>query len=216
MNALADHLYIFAMFIPLIALHEAAHAWVARLLGDDTAEMEGRLTLNPASHVDLVGTIVWPAISLFLFNNPAPIAWGRPVPVTGSNFENPRRDEIIVALAGPAANLLVGLAAIALGAWLIPADSPWQKLAAVFALVSVCLGLFHLLPIPGLDGWPIARNLFGFPTDWIERNGNIWISILVMLFILTPCLALLRMLAESLLNAFSLLLGGQPLAPLLF
>jgi Zn-dependent proteases len=90
-----------------VTLHEVAHGWVARLLGDPTAYQQGRLSLNPLAHVDPIGTLLVPAVLLlvggFLFG------WARPVPVDMRNFRNPRRDMAIVAVAGPAANLLMAI-----------------------------------------------------------------------------------------------------------
>ncbi len=206
MNTAADHLVIFLMFIPILSIHEAAHAWVAHLLGDDTARDEGRLTLNPASHIDLWGTCIIPALSLFVFSG-APLGWGRPVPVTGSNFRNWRRDEVIVALAGPVANLLLTVAVAGIAVALGPA-STFRPLCVTFAYVSAFLGLLHLLPIPLFDGWTILRTLFDIPGEWEERAG-IWISLAVLaVFNFTPLIAYLSLAAQLAVNSCAALFGG--------
>jgi Zn-dependent protease len=132
-----------------ITFHEFSHAAVAALQGDQTARSQGRLTLNPISHLDPLGSI---AIVL------AGIGWGRPVPVTPSNLRNRRFGGIIVSLAGPASNFVVALAAV-VGVRLaypvadITFDIPFSlKLLSWLVVVNVLLGVFNLLPIPPLDG----------------------------------------------------------------
>jgi Zn-dependent protease len=206
MNSFADHLIIFLMFIPILGIHEAAHAGAAHLLGDDTARDEGRLTLNPLAHLDVWGTLVIPALSLFVFSG-ALIGWGRPVPVTGSNFRNWRRDEVLVALAGPFANFLLTLAAVGVAVLLGPA-STFRPLCVTFAYVSAFLGVLHLIPIPPFDGWTVAKTLFNFPSEWLERAG-IWSMIVVLvIFNFTPLFFYLGLAAQFTVNTCAALFGG--------
>lgn len=206
MNTIADRLIIFLMFIPIVSIHEAAHALAAHLLGDDTAREEGRLTLNPVSHIDLWGTLIAPALSLFVFSG-VPLGWGRPVPVTGSNFRHWRRDEILVALAGPLANFLVTVAAVGIAVALGPA-STFRPLCVTFAYVSAFLGLVHLLPIPLFDGWTVIQTAFDIPHDWVDRAG-IWLFVGVLLvFNLTPLIAYLSLAAQTGVNVCAVLFGA--------
>ena len=172
-----------------ITLHEVAHGMVARHFGDRTAEMLGRLSLNPLKHVDPVGTIVVPAILFmtggFLFG------WAKPVPVAFGNLRNPKKDMIFVALAGPAANILMGIA-WALILKLVFLFGIQEAVAGEF-LISMCrigiiintlLAAFNLLPIPPLDGGRVLRGLvnesIGYYLDRIEPFGLI---ILVLLMV---------------------------------
>jgi Zn-dependent protease len=147
-----------------IALHEAMHGYVANRLGDSTAKFLGRLTLNPFKHIDLVGTILVPAL-LYVFSG-AMFGWAKPVPVNILNLNNPKRDMALVAAAGPGANLLLALIAsvalYGLGALLsvlsigeTVAQAVFFPLVMIFVFMmkfNLFLMMFNLLPIPPLDG----------------------------------------------------------------
>ena len=158
------------MALPLlfaITVHEAAHGWMARRLGDRTAEMLGRLTLNPIKHIDPIGTVLVPAILLiaggFIFG------WAKPVPVDPRNLAHPRRDMAAVAAAGPMANLLMALlwTLIAkLGLVLTP-TMPWVGVPLLLMgktgiFLNSILMVLNLLPLPPLDG---GRVLVGLLPD---------------------------------------------------
>jgi Zn-dependent protease len=155
--------------VPLLAAvicHEVAHGAVALACGDDTARRAGRLTLNPVPHVDPIGTLLLPGLLLLaplvLGSRPFLFGYARPVPVDPRNFRHPRRDAVLVALAGPGTNLLLALAsALALGALpaTVPAASPLYALglmAAASIRVNCMLAVFNLLPVPPLDGGRIV------------------------------------------------------------
>lgn len=158
---LAQKIAVWALPVLLaITVHEVAHGYVARRLGDNTAYAQGRLTLNPFAHVDPVGTLLVPALGLllggFIFG------WAKPVPVNFRNLRNPKRDMAIVAIAGPAVNLVMAIgwalllkAALQTGA----EDGLWLGIASMaFAGVSINLVLMvlNLLPLPPLDGGRVA------------------------------------------------------------
>jgi Zn-dependent protease len=151
-----------------ITVHEVAHGWIARLLGDPTAMMLGRLTLNPIRHVDPIGTILVPGVMLlfggFIFG------WAKPVPVTWENLRKPKRDMAIVALAGPAANLgMAALWALAvklgmlLGGTLSWVAEPLVYMGVAGIVINIMLMSLNLLPLPPLDGGRIVTGLLPGP-----------------------------------------------------
>ena len=145
-----------------ITLHEVAHGWVARAFGDHTAELQGRLSLNPIRHIDPVGTVLVPAILLwlggFLFG------WARPVPVDPRNLRDPRRNMVWVSAAGPAANIAmsIGWAFLMMLSQLLDLGvaGRWlESMAAVGITINLLLAVFNMLPIPPLDGGQLLTNL---------------------------------------------------------
>jgi Zn-dependent protease len=151
-----------------ITVHETAHGWVARKFGDKTAQMLGRLTLNPIKHIDPVGTILVPAVMLLLPGGFV-FGWAKPVPVDWRNFKRPKQDMAWVAVAGPASNLLMALAwalaaRVALG---LSADN-WIALPLLFMgvagiFINTILMVLNLLPLPPLDGGRVVTGLLPAP-----------------------------------------------------
>jgi Zn-dependent protease len=155
-------LIAFIILITSLTFHEAAHAWSANRLGDPTARLLGRLSLNPAVHVDMIGTIVFPLIAM-LTGFPL-IGWAKPVPVDMRNLRHPRRDFAIVAAAGPISNLLLAAAgAVIFTLWGADAATETRELIAGallrFVLLNVLLAVFNLIPVPPLDGGNILMGL---------------------------------------------------------
>jgi Zn-dependent protease len=149
-----------------ITLHEAAHGYVAKRFGDRTAEMLGRVTLNPVKHVDLVGTILVPA-AMVLLKMPFVFGWAKPVPVNFANLRHPKRDMIWVAAAGPGSNFvqallwaLVMVAAVGSGAM---ASDGLARMAYAGIQINLVLMALNLLPIPPLDGGRIVTGLLPEP-----------------------------------------------------
>ncbi len=145
-----------------IVLHEAAHGYVARLFGDETAWQLGRVTLNPLKHIDLIGTLVVPGL-LLVTGAPYLFGWAKPVPVNFANLRHPKRDMIWVAAAGPGANFAMALL------WMLLAEAarpggPWASeglfvMARIGVSINLVLMVLNLLPIPPLDGGRIAVGL---------------------------------------------------------
>ena len=160
MEDLPFKLTLFAVLLISLSIHEAAHAWSADKLGDPTARLLGRLTLNPVAHIDPIGTLLLPGIAI-LTGLPI-IGWAKPVPVNLHQLQHPRRDFMYIAAAGPASNLLqAGI--IAAGAWLMFPGGLEQGIAAELLLwgvfLNVLLALFNLLPVPPLDGGNVIGGL---------------------------------------------------------
>ena len=202
-----DTLYQAATIIVPIVLavvfHEVAHGYVASLLGDQTARSMGRLTLNPLRHVDPVGTVLLPGI-LALSHAPV-FGWAKPVPVDARYLRNPRRDMMLVALAGPGSNLVMALlSAVALGL-LVRFGASQQPGAGAqfvaqnlgnFIIINVSLGLFNLLPIPPFDGSHVVEGLLPRPAARVYasfRNKGLLVvfALIVVLPYLMPNLHLL-------------------------
>lgn len=145
-----------------ITLHEAAHGYVAWRLGDDTAYSRGRVTLNPLKHVDPLGTVLLPTLLLFM-RAPFLFGWAKPVPVNFSRLKNPRRDMVLVALAGPATNIFLAVVSAALirFLWLVPEGAvQWsEKVLYNSILLNLVLAVFNMLPLPPLDGGRVAVGL---------------------------------------------------------
>lgn len=148
-----------------ITVHEVAHGWVASLLGDKTAKMLGRLTLNPIKHIDLVGTLLVPGI-LIITSAGFIFGWAKPVPVNYFNLNHPRRDMAIVSAAGPLSNLAMALiwaAGLKLGIYLSHIENPagfWLVYTSQAGiLINIWLMVLNLIPIPPLDGSRVVASL---------------------------------------------------------
>lgn len=187
-----------------ITVHEVAHGWAASKFGDQTARFSGRLTLNPLKHIDLVGTVLVPAI-LLMFSNFI-FGWAKPVPVDARNMRNPKRDMAIVALAGPLANFLMALfwAGIAKLGYSLLAVEEWFSVPLIHMgnagiMINVVLGVLNCLPIPPLDGGRVLMNLVPNRMGWylyrLEPYG-FWVLLILMisgalLYLIGPMIALL-------------------------
>ena len=191
-----------------LTIHEFSHGYVAWRLGDPTAKMMGRLTLNPLKHLDPIGTI-----ALFLFH----FGWAKPVPIDPRNFRHPTRDMAISSLAGPAANLLTAIVAglivrlfdvFHIGGFVL-------MLAYYFVLFNLILCFFNLIPIPPLDGSRLLYHLLppnlaaGYAS--LERYGFIILIGVILLGQLTG-ISIIGLYITPLLRVFGWLLTGHPMA----
>ncbi|MGZ3772073.1 MAG: site-2 protease family protein [Pseudobdellovibrionaceae bacterium] len=186
----------FIPFLFALCFHEYAHGWVARLRGDNTAEMMGRLTMNPVPHMDVIGTLVLPLISIVMAT-PIFFGWAKPVPVNSRNLKNPRVDMFWIALAGPLSNLflaMVGAILIAVVAKFFLTASFVTGLIEIlktFVVTNLFLAFFNLIPLHPLDGGKvIARFLPAHINYKLEQNEHI-MSMILMGLVLTGALRVL-------------------------
>ncbi len=201
-----------------ITLHEAAHGYAARYFGDNTAYMMGRVSLNPARHIDPIGTIVVPLMLYFATGGAFLFGYAKPVPVNFSALRNPKRDMIWVALAGPASNFvqafLWGLVLIALNAF-GNSEIYFYDVARAGILVNIVMFVFNLFPIPPLDGGRVLVGLLpvrqAIALSRIEPYGFFIVMALVLTGIITslwliPLMGLTQTVLSLLLTPFKLLL----------
>ncbi len=196
MSSIGPIIQMIALYaIPIIfaiTFHEAAHGYAAKYFGDNTADREGRISLNPLRHIDLIGTIAVPLGIIVvgkLFGASLPMfGWAKPVPVNFNNLRNPKRNMLWVAAAGPAANLLMamGWAAVMVFAQFVPPNIysvPMFGMAIMGLTFNVILMVLNLLPIPPLDGGRIAISLLPMAMARrfiaLERYGVIILMFLI-------------------------------------
>lgn len=187
-NVIADGLIQYLMLVALLTFHEYGHAWTAWKCGDDTARLQGRVSLNPVVHIDPIGTVLLPLLMTFLPGGISRfmLGWAKPVPVNLSNLKNRNRDDILITLAGPGMNLLLAIALVALA-----------KLGSILQLgeavvyciwaagLSLMLCFFNLIPIPPLDGSWLMRKVTGMSYETHLRLSH-YGFVIIIIFLQIP------------------------------
>lgn len=200
MDGLIQTIAVYALPVLFaITLHEAAHGYVAKYFGDNTAQQMGRISLNPARHIDLVGTVIVPIVLLFttkLMGSGLLFGWAKPVPVNWNNLRRPKQDMLWVALAGPASNLFMAIG------WVIflrlcmefgiidNRNSFWFLMGQAGVQINLILMALNLLPLPPLDGGRIVFSLLPPNLAWrygkLEPYGLVILIVLMMTGLLWP------------------------------
>lgn len=198
-----------------LCLHEFGHALAATRLGDPTPKMLGRLTIDPRAHVHPIGTILFPMLMIFFPGLPL-IGWAKPVPVTAENFSHPRRDMTLVAIAGPAMNILLTVLSI-LALWVCDRAGFFNldqatilvliRFLTLFLFINFFLAIFNLLPIPPLDGGWLLKAVL--PGPWAYKVAQLEpYSILLIIVLLNFGILNLVFAPASMLLAGVLSLAG--------
>jgi Zn-dependent protease len=203
-----------------ISVHESAHAWMANRLGDPTAKMLGRISLNPLVHIDMFGTLLLPAMLILMGSTV--FGYAKPTPVDNRNFKNPVRDDILTAVAGPISNFLTAFVAVIMlaiilhgaGRSLAPmlggtdVASPLVKMFELAININILLAVFNLIPLPPLDGSHVIRHFLSYEALKVyDRVGYFGLVIVIFVLPMAGCSVLGPMMAPfqaffySLLNA---------------
>ena len=198
-----------------IILHEVSHGFVAYKLGDDTAKVMGRLTLNPIAHIDIFGTILMPFI-LILMQSPFVFGYAKPVPINPFNFKNPKRDMAISAAAGPLTNMSIAVISLLLFKYFLPLAytgdpematrvlEPIREMLLFSITINVILASFNLIPVPPLDGGRVLMGLLSHKhaeaLGRVEPYGMIVVILLIMTGIANYIVLPLKLLFITLLS----------------
>jgi len=184
-NHIRDGLVFYLGLVALLTFHEFAHAWTAWKCGDDTARLQGRLSLNPLVHIDPIGTVLLPLIMIFASPSVGRflVGWAKPVPFNPGNLNHRWRDEMLIAMAGPAMNVLLAVALVAFARVAVMFGSDVAvDLLLQMASLSLVLCFFNLIPIPPLDGSHVLRNLSGMTYEtYFQLSRFGFIAIILVL-----------------------------------
>ena len=208
-NQIADGLIQYLMLIALLTFHEFGHAWTAWKCGDDTARLQGRVSLNPIVHIDPIGTVVLPLLMIFMPGvGRFLIGWAKPVPVNPSNLNQPRRDDILVTMAGPAMNLILAVGLVALARVGIMVHSGQMiEFCLQAAGLSLILCFFNLIPVPPLDGSHVLRVAINMSHETYANFARFGFVIIIILLQFPPVRWALSTVTYGTLNLLARIFG---------
>lgn len=179
-----EKVILFILLLSSISIHEWAHAWVADKLGDPLPRQQGRVTLDPRSHIDPIGTLLIPFIMIFASPGFAIIGWGKPVQISLPNRETKKRDDILITLAGPLSNLSIAfICSLTFGLLhrIVPLGESALFLLYQIVSLNAVLFLFNLLPVPPLDGSHILKNMVNMKDETFLKFSKYGFFILIIL-----------------------------------
>jgi len=202
-----DFLFVLAIVIMSVIIHELSHGYMAAYLGDRTAEYAGRLTLNPVHHIDPVGSVIVPVV--MYLSTGLVFGWAKPVPYNPMNLRNPRIGTVLVAISGAASNFLIALIfGIVIRTGVAESVSPaFLEISALIVAINLVLGVFNLIPVPPLDGSKVLFALLPFGFRHVQNVlERYWIVLIVLLILFGGSIIF------PILNASFSLFTGMPLA----
>lgn len=190
-EVLRGGLILYIVFVGSLCVREYVRARVLDWLGDPNPAAQGRLTLHPLAHMDVFGSVVFPLLCIFLFSGMLPFGWGKPLFPNPSYFEKPRRGEVIAALSGPLANLLLALSAAVLLGLLCRVSPALEVLFAPFLYINVLLAVFNLIPLPPFDGGVLLKVMIRMSEETFLRLSQWSFLIWLLIFSFPPLKKLL-------------------------
>jgi Zn-dependent protease len=204
---LIDGLIMYLGLLVLLTFHEFGHAWMALRCGDDTAQSQGRVSLNPLAHIDPIGTVVLPLLLILLPSlSGFLIGWAKPVPVNPYNLRNPKVDDILVTLAGPWMNLLLAIVLMGLArVGFVVHSAGMVEIGMKWASLSLMLCFFNLIPIPPLDGSQVLRSVTGMSYEAYAQFARFGFIVLIIAMQFQPLqygLALVTLKSQSIIGGW--------------
>ena len=194
LETIRSGLIFFIILVASLCVHEWAHAITAEKLGDPTPGMDGRVTLNPIVHMDILGTVIFPLACIFFLQGGFLFGWARPVMTNPSYFKHRARDSMLVAAAGPAANFAIAMLAAIAGRFLFNLNPRTVEIFGPIVVLNVILAVFNLLPIPPLDGSHLMRYATGMRDETFLMLAR-WGGLILLAVILIPQLRMVLSLA---------------------
>lgn len=183
-------LIFYIVLIASLCIHEWAHAFTAHRLGDDTPAHEGRVSLNPVVHMDLLGSVIFPLMCIFLFPGGLLFGWGKPVRINPSNFTHRKRDELLTTLAGPGSNIGLAILAAIIGGLLFRLEPRTAELFIQLIGINVLLAVFNMIPLPPLDGGQVLRHAVNMTEETFYGIAR-WSFLIIIIAINIPAFRLL-------------------------